>query len=109
MFVIAVVILDIVAQSRCYKEVVRAGFITVVALLQTVLTGTGGVGRWWVGGVDDREREGGGKRWMKCIGNEEIKIGNEENRINRGKSGKGVCCKKSVSSTENLFSRNLCQ
>lgn len=74
MLVIAVVTLDIVAKGRCYKEVVRAGFIKG-ALLQTVLTGTGGLGRWWWVEVGLMRGEGGGKRWMKFRGNEEIKIG----------------------------------
>lgn len=42
-----------------------------------MLTGTGGGGGVgvWGGGVVD---EGGGKRWMKCRGNEEIKIGTKK-------------------------------
>lgn len=57
----------------------RAGFITG-ALLQTSLTEVGEQGS---GVCEERRRGGGGKRWMKCRGNREIKIGKRKRRERR--------------------------
>lgn len=68
--------LDIVTKAVVIRELVRVGCSTVGPSFRECrqeLEGGGGSGG---GEVEGPARgKGGGKRWMKCRGNEEIKIG----------------------------------